>query len=210
MRFTNAHNGSRIVISNTTGRTAGGPAVYVEPGVLPVAVCIRLVRAMDAGETEEAEILERDFSRDELVRRAFSVEVGDAALRELETAIDGWRDRLAGFFGIPLGRREGAGFLRYPEGGFYAPHVDRADVESWPDAARRAIAVVLFLNGSREADPSGAFSGGILRVHAEDRTIDIIPRTGCLVAFRADALHEVTVVHGGTRDAVVDWFYEAS
>ena len=68
---------------------------------------------------------------------------------------------------------------------------------SWPEAARRSVAVVLFLNGD--------FEGGLLRLFAGE-TIEIAPQAGLLVAFPADLLHEVTVV-SGTRDAVVDWFY---
>jgi predicted 2-oxoglutarate/Fe(II)-dependent dioxygenase YbiX len=42
-----------------------------------------------------------------------------------------------------------------------------------------------------------------------DSPIDVHPLEGLLVAFSADVLHEVTVVRGGTRDAIVDWFYDA-
>jgi predicted 2-oxoglutarate/Fe(II)-dependent dioxygenase YbiX len=49
----------------------------------------------------------------------------------------------------------------------------------------------------------------VLRVFADDRVIDVHPRRGQLVAFPADVLHEVTEVIGGTRDAIVDWFYGA-
>src|SRR5690606_19121568 len=115
------------------------------------------------------------------------------------------------FFGLPLGDREGCGFVRYPDGGFYTPHRDRAWVDAWPAAARRAIAVVVFLNGCRGGPPDppssargtgdeGTFSGGTLRIYAAGTAIDVVPRTGLLAAFRADAWHEVTRVTGGTRD----------
>ena len=98
--------------------------------------------------------------------------------------------------------------LRY--GGFYGPHVDRAEMPSWPDASRRAITIVLFLNSSREADASGHFGGGCLRVFPGgdgERQFDIVPKAGMLVAFPSCTAHEVTPVVDGCRDAVVDWFY---
>ncbi len=181
--------------------------IYRQPGFFDRATCGRLMQAMDAGGAEEAEVMDEGFDLDVAVRRAMSVEVSPAALAEVEAALDACRDRLSEFFSIPLAAREGAGFLRYVEGGFYAPHVDRADVESWPAAARRAVAVVVFLNGSRNASGDGTFDGGVLRVYDAGGPIDVVPRAGLLAAFRADALHEVTEVRGGVRDAIVDWFY---
>jgi predicted 2-oxoglutarate/Fe(II)-dependent dioxygenase YbiX len=182
--------------------------LYSDPCVFDRAMCDRIRQAMDAGVVEDAEVLDERMERREDIRRAASIEVPASIGSEVERALDGRRDALAGFFGIPLGEREGAGFLRYPAGGFYAPHVDRADVDSWPAAARRSIAIVVFLNGSREAERDGTFEGGVLRLFASEETIEIAPRAGLLVAFRADILHEVTAVRGGTRDAIVDWFYD--
>ncbi len=51
------------------------------------------------------------------------------------------------------------------------------------------------------------FSGGALRILGADETLDIVPQAGTLVAFSADALHEVMPVISGVRDTVVDWFY---
>ena len=181
--------------------------IYCDPGFFDRATCDRLIRAMDAGAGEDAEVMDEGFELDVAVRRAKSVEVAASALDEVETALDTCRERLSAFFSIPLAAREGAGFLRYVEGGFYAPHVDRADVSSWPAAARRAVAVVVFLNGSRDASSDGTFDGGVLRVYEAGGPIDVVPRAGMLAAFRADALHEVTEVRGGVRDAIVDWFY---
>jgi predicted 2-oxoglutarate/Fe(II)-dependent dioxygenase YbiX len=111
---------------------------------------------------------------------------------------------------VTLNRREGAGFVRYPEGGFYRPHRDRGNDPGWEGAARRAIALVVFLNTSRAVSPTGEFDGGVLRLRLPDGDVDVTPEAGTLVAFSADVLHEVTEVRGGTRDTIVDWFYEPS
>ena len=161
---------------------------------------------MDSGTSESAEILHGVIEQREHVRRASYVDVEAAVLEDTESCLDAHRTEIGEFFGVALRAREGAGFVRYPDGGFYRPHRDRADVPSFPDAARRRIAVVVFLNSSREANSEGDFDGGVLRL-LEPEPVDLPPRTGMLVAFRADLLHEVTVVRSGTRDAVVDWFY---
>ena len=150
---------------------------------------------------DAAEVLAESIEQRDEARRAASIEIDARVLAEVEQRLDGARPAVARFFGVTLGDREGAGFLRYADGGFYRPHRDRAAVPSWPDAARRQIAVVTFLNGGAD------FEGGLLRVYCGEDTIDVRPEPGLLVAFPADLLHEVTTVRGGTRDAIVDWFY---
>lgn len=190
-------------------------ACYVEPqvlildGFLDAQACLRVRHAMDAGVPEAAEILDDTIALDNTVRRASLIEVGPSTRLVLEERLDALRERVATRFSIPLSGREGLGLLRYPPGGFFRPHRDRGDVESWPGAARRRIAVVVFLTTAREADRVGTFSGGALRVIPDDdrhQAVDIVPRAGTLVAFPATALHEVTEVRDGSRDAAIDWF----
>ena len=152
---------------------------------------------MDGGAIEAAEVLADDIEEADHVRRAASIEIDTAVVDDVEGRLDGARDSVAAFFGIALTGREGAGFLRYGPGGFYRPHQDRAVIESWPGAARRRVTAVVFLN-------SAEFTGGQLRVG--DR--NITPETGMLAAFAADLVHEVTMVDGGVRDTVVDWFLD--
>ena len=163
---------------------------------------------MDRGASDPAEILEDAIEHQDHVRRTLSIEVDDPTLGQVERTFEDARDRLAALSGMPLGVREGAGFLRYLPGGFYRPHRDKGDLPSWPGAARRQLAVVVFLNTARAGgDPEG-FTGGVLRLYPDDREpIDIVPVEGLLVAFPATLLHEVTRVGDAVRDAVVDWFY---
>lgn len=163
---------------------------------------------MDAGEVEPAEVLAGGIRRDSEARVASLVEPPESLTRDIEAKLDACRARVAEALGISLGEREGAGFIRYPAGGFYRAHRDRGDDPQWPPAARRAAAVVLFLNASRTARAAGDFEGGILRLHLPDGTIDVAPEAGLLVAFPADVLHEVTEVRDGTRDTIVDWYYD--
>lgn len=165
---------------------------------------------MDAGPVEDAEVLRQGIHRQSLVRNAALVEPPGRLIEAIEVRLDSCRDRVADALGLAVGDREGAGFVRYPNGGFYRAHRDRGEDPQWADAARRAIALVLFLNSSRDASPDGDFEGGVLRLLGPDDAVDVLPEAGTLVAFPADVLHEVTEVRGGTRDTVVDWFYDSA
>ena len=182
--------------------------VFIAPDVLDAPACRLVQQAMDAGTPEDAEVLEDGFEVQEDVRRATQIDIADAVLTMVEATLDTMRVPIASFYGLGLQAREGASVLRYETGGFYRPHVDRAHVPSWPLTERRQITVVLFLESSREAEPSGGFRGGILRLFPDEGDpIEIIPKVGTLVAFPAEMRHEVTRVTAGRRDTIVDWFY---
>lgn len=183
--------------------------MYTQADFLSRDACIRIRRAMDRGAADSADVLEAQIGPRESVRRAVSIEIDDALRLEVERQLDAARAAIASYHGLALSDREGAGFIRYPDGGFYRPHRDRAAVASWPDAARRQIAAVIFLNSAVDAEPDGDFSGGALRLFVDALPLEFQPRAGLLVAFPADALHEVAVVRGGIRDAIVDWYYGA-
>jgi predicted 2-oxoglutarate/Fe(II)-dependent dioxygenase YbiX len=161
---------------------------------------------MDRGTVEPAEILDAAITLNQQVRLASTIDVDSETLAFVDHALDACRDSIEAFFGITLTGREGAGFLRYQLGGFYRPHSDHGVVDSWPAAARRRVSVVVFLNGSCDTPRGDEFRGGVLRL-LNDAPEDIVPQAGCLVAFPADTLHEVTPVTAGTRDVIVDWFY---
>ena len=179
-------------------------------GFLDPEACLAVRAAMDVGAVEGAEVLRQGIRRQSLVRNAALVEPSGRLIEAIEARLDSCRNRVADALGLDVGDREGAGFVRYPEGGFYRAHRDQGDDPQWADAARRAIALVLFVNSSRDASPDGDFEGGVLRLFGPDGAIDVIPEAGTLVAFPADVLHEVTEVRGGTRDTVVDWFYDVA
>lgn len=182
------------------------PGVYQAPDFLDSVACGHVRAAMDRGTIEPAEVLYRRIRRDRDVRRAMSIDVDPEARALVEERLDSRRDVIGRFFGVQLTGREGAGFLRYGPGGFYRPHRDRGTSPSWPKAARRCIALVVFLNGSTNGAASGGFSGGALRL-LEPAPVDIAPRQGAIVAFPAATLHEVAPVVEGIRDSIVDWFY---
>lgn len=173
-------------------------------------LCQRIRAAMADGTPEPAEILGDAIALDEQVRRAVHVDVGAGLQQVLESTLESARAAIEHFHGGPLAEREGPSILRYAPGGFYRPHQDCGDLPGWPGAARRCIALVVFLNSSRALDPDGDFTGGTLRLYphgAQAAPVDIHPAAGSLVAFAATMLHEVTTVREGVRETVVDWYY---
>ena len=109
---------------------------------------------MDRGASDPAEVLEDAVEHQDHGRRTLSIEVDPKTLAAVEQSLESGRLRLSELTGMTLGVREGSGFLRYLPGGFYRPHRDRGDVSSWPGAAHRQLAVVVFLSTAREAgDP---------------------------------------------------------
>lgn len=184
--------------------------LFTAQGFLSDDECLACIWAMDAGVREEAEVLGAESAADFDVRRADDIDVDLAVLALVEERLDHYRSRVARHFGLDLTAREGAGFVRYLPGGFYAAHVDRADSLAWPAAARRQVAAIVFLGTSTLADPAGDFEGGELRLFPggpASAAVEVLPRRGTLVAFPATLLHEVAVVQGGVRDAIVDWYY---
>ncbi len=168
--------------------------LYVVRGFLDGALCLTVRAAMDRGIAEAAEVLQEAMTEQHDVRRAEMIEIDPDVLIRIERHLDDQLPAIEAFFGVPLAEREGTGFLRYPDGGFYLPHVDRVEDAAWPGAERRTITVVVFLNDE-------GFSGGVLRVD----DAEVAPVAGTLVAFPADVLHEVTPVRGAPRDTIIDW-----
>ena len=180
------------------------------PGFLSPDECLSVRHAMDGGTVEAAEILAGGAQRRPRVRNASLIEPAARVISHVEARLEFCRELVGASLQVGLGAREGPGFIRYPDGGYYRPHIDCGVDPQWPDASRRAASLVIFLNSSRAQSEEGEFDGGLLRLCETDGEIDVAPEAGLLVAFPSDVLHEVTPVCGGTRDAIVDWFYVAA
>jgi SM-20-related protein len=88
-------------------------------------------------------------------------------------------------------------FAVYPAGARYARHLDR-----FKGDARRALSCVLYLN---ELWP--AQQGGQLRLYLdEERTMEIMPRGGTLVAFLSDRFEHEVLPATRERLSLAGWF----
>ena len=179
--------------------------LFRHPQFLSHDECLFVRKSMDLGAVEAAEVLKNGVRHNSRVRNASLVEPDEQVISRIEARLETCRGAVGAFLHLVLGRREGPGFIRYPDGGYYKPHIDCGADPQWPDAARRGASIVIFLNSAGRADAE--FDGGLLRMFPSDEAIEVIPEAGLLVAFPSDVLHEVTPVRGGTRDTIVDWFY---
>jgi predicted 2-oxoglutarate/Fe(II)-dependent dioxygenase YbiX len=141
------------------------------------------------------------------VRRAWEIEFPDALHDEILARINALRDLFERDFSVRVSPADAVAALRYPKGAFYRAHRDRA---ARPDAHglhRRAVSIVIFVNGGEEPTQ---FEGGRLRFHAvgRDGALDVTPIAGTLVAFPSSLLHEVTPVTWGTRLTLVTWLQD--
>ena len=110
---------------------------------------------MDAGSPEPAEILGETIVADDEVRRASHIEIDRETMVFIERRLEAGREPISRFFELSLGEREGVESFCGPGWRIFKPHRDWARVASWPGAARRRIALVIFLGSSREVDPAG-------------------------------------------------------
>jgi len=138
-------------------------------------------------------------------RNAFNVPLGQM-FNPISDKIWALCSELERHFSVTLSDHEGPSLLSYPPGGFYEPHVDRADATEahLPPVARR-ISVVILVNAD--------YVGGALTFYGlvddpgwQDYGFALDPEPGLLIAFPSHLRHEVTPVTSGDRFTIVDWF----
>jgi len=99
--------------------------------------------------------------------------------------------------------------LRYEQGHFFKKH---RDVNGYGANQKRKVTVLVYLNEPGQGQVTDCYQGGTLVVYGvhegfEQRGLPIIARTGMLVAFPSDLIHEVTPITRGARKSIVTWFY---
>jgi len=183
--------------------------LFVHPDFLDSAMCAALVACAAAAphvsaavEAGSSVVVDRD------VRRTEEITAIHDALAPLDRRLTALGPVLARHFGVTLEAAEPLGLLRYRPGGFYRAHRDRSS--GMLGTRERAVSVVIFVNGR---NGEGSYEGGALRFYGlwgegplANLGLDMDPAAGTLVAFRSDALHEVTPVTAGVRYTLVTWF----
>ena len=87
--------------------------------------------------------------------------------------------------------------VTYGEGMYYRQHVDTPTMTT--AAIRTDLAATIFVSSRSE------YEGGALRVHLGDEQVELKGRSGSMVVYPADLVHEVTEVASGTRTVVLVW-----
>lgn len=189
---------------------AAAPGVYLHRRFLPAGLQAALAAFLETSEGEPTAVQAvpgATLAVDQDVRRAWEVELSDDLHDRIVAYLQSAHADLEAFFGERLEPCETVAALRYPPGSFYRTHRDTSARPDPYGLHRRAVSIVLFVNGA-SAD-AAAFGGGVLRLHemagAPGGVYDITPEAGTLVAFRSSQLHEVTPIEWGTRFSVVTW-----
>lgn len=191
-------------------RMAPIPGLYLRRQFLPEAVLARLLDCLQTSPGEPAAVQPSPGAALAVaneIRRVWEVELPDDLHDLTVDAIAAAHAELEAFFAVRLEPCEAVAALRYPPGSFYRTHRDRPAEPDLLGLHRRAVSLVLFVNGA--SSPGAAFGGGALRLHevgdGSPGIHDVVPEAGTLVAFRSSQLHEVTPVEWGTRLSLVTW-----
>ncbi|HET9340154.1 MAG TPA: 2OG-Fe(II) oxygenase, partial [Casimicrobiaceae bacterium] len=119
----------------------------------------------------------------------------DPAERELAVALDVLRRDVNRALAIGAFSLE-MHYAIYPPGAGYARHRDR-----FGDDDARVLSCVAYLNDAWRDD-----DGGALRLHVAGGPLDVLPRSGTLVAFLAERIEHEVLPAKRMRLAVSGWF----
>lgn len=137
-------------------------------------------------------------------------------LEGLMSRLESIRPELERHFKVSLQGVEDPVCLTYKPGDFYKAHLDVVRDPHAPEVfQRRTVSAIIFLNTETEHGGEGSYSGGSVAFYGvmnmpglEKHGVALKGRSGLLVAFRSDILHEVYPVTAGTRSTIVTWFYK--
>jgi len=188
------------------------PNIATVRGLLSVPECAEIITAMNAAPREAAEVVRAGESiLDPSLRFCFDHHLPDVVKDPIAERVAGYfrahRDR----FASDADYLYGPYFMSYEKGSYFRAHRDVANHKN--DPARLAAhrwSLLLYLNGRDTTNGLPVFDGGALIVYETDPTIRnrkvvIVPEPGMLVLFRSALMHEVAILHGGTRYAVAGW-----
>jgi predicted 2-oxoglutarate/Fe(II)-dependent dioxygenase YbiX len=184
--------------------------LFVRGGFLDRATCADLRAILAPAPWTQGTVARESevSSLDETVRKVRCVDVDRENWTRVRDHLWALRPELEHHFGRRLTHCHGPDFLIYDPGAFYRPHLD-----SGTHYQTRRVSVVIFLNGERDSQGFGGFTGGGLTFHGlldgsrwEKCPIPLSAEPGLLVAFPSETLHEVRPVMSGQRYTIVGWF----
>jgi predicted 2-oxoglutarate/Fe(II)-dependent dioxygenase YbiX len=192
--------------------------VYVDHHFLDQELCGQICAEMRASRLIAGDVINSDkpFGQVDLdVRRVNESIVSTAAQNEVYDRLTALRPKLEHHFETTLTDCEDIQFLLYGPGDFFLPHQDKSDYPGKSgNASKRQISVVVFLNSAAKTSSAGTYSGGELKIYGllpgkewEKCGFPVSVKTGALVGFRSDVIHEVAPVITGNRYTIVSWYY---
>ena len=141
------------------------------------------------------------------IRKTTSLHPSDETKSQIHERLLSQKSALETHFNLNLNDCEPPQFLRYETGDFFVRHQDGNTHQLDFDHLRiRRISIVVFLNDFSVEPEATCYSGGLLQFHDQQLTYGLPGETGLLVAFTADAMHEVSPVTSGERFTIISWF----
>jgi len=155
-----------------------------------------------------------EFVIDTRIRQVQRAKVLGSPLEELRAKLLSLTPALEAHFQTKLEGLEDPALLTYRVGDFYSAHCDGTDDSDAPEFFRRRhISAIIFLNSEAEEAKEDSYCGGAVVFYGlirhpggEKYGIDLNGRTGVLVAFSSDVVHEVEPVTSGERFTIVTWY----
>lgn len=170
---------------------------------------------MNTAQGDPAGVIKMDKALyDEKVRKTKEQKVSQETLSFVKKRLSELKPLLESHFGKVLRGYQDPVFLYYKKGDFFLPHYDKGIKPENPKEIRdREVSAVVFLNSEDDNTDEDSYSGGSLRFYGlrddplfKNHGFHIIGKTGMLLAFRSEILHEVTPIEEGERYTVVTWF----
>jgi SM-20-related protein len=189
--------------------------LYVDRNFFDAEFCEKVRSEMNIATGRPASYVKMDkILYDEKVRKTKQHNVSNETLSFVKQRLLELKPLLENHFSMVLKGWQDPVFLFYKKGDFFRPHYDKGTKPENPKETRdREVSIVIFLNNEDDKPGRDSYSGGSLRLYGlrddplfRNHGFHIIGRSGMLLAFRSDVLHEVTPVKEGERNTVVSWF----
>ncbi len=211
---------SQLWANTAVSETSGAPTepAFITPniatvrGFLALPECAEFITAMNDAPREPAQVVRAGESiLDQSLRFCFDHHLPDAFKDRIGERMARYFRCHGDQFGSDADYLYGPYFMSYEKGSFFRAHRDVANHKN--DPARLAAhrwSLLLYLNGRDAASELPVFDGGALILYETDpairsRRVVIVPEPGMLVLFRSALMHEVAILHDGTRYAVAGW-----
>ena len=187
--------------------------LFLLPDFLDVTDCREMMNELCAPRTTQAPVYIQgsDSTLHEDIRKTTSMHPSEETILRVQSLLFAQKSALEAHFGCSLTDCERPQFLRYRPGDFFVRHQDGNTEQLEFDHLRiRRISLIAFLNGHSSEPKENCYSGGALAFYdKKDEAAGAFPllgQAGLLVAFRADAWHEVLPVTSGDRFTLISWF----
>lgn len=188
------------------------PNIATVRRLLSVPACAEIINAMNDAPREPAEVVRAGESiLDQSLRFCFDHHFPDAFTDPIAEHMASYFRAHRDQFASDADYLYGPYFMSYEKGSYFRAHRDVANHKN--DPARLAAhrwSLLLYLNGRDTTHELPVFDGGALIVYENDpairnRKVVIVPEPGMLVLFRSALMHEVAILHDGTRYAIAGW-----